>query len=53
VTTPTPAGTTWPDLLAALLRREDLDPEQLRRVIVESAVEATQADGGVVMPWGE
>ena len=26
-----------------------LDPEQLRRVIVESAVEATQADGGVVI----
>ena len=24
VTTPTPAGLTWPDLLAALLRREDL-----------------------------
>ncbi|HKQ16941.1 MAG TPA: diguanylate cyclase [Solirubrobacterales bacterium] len=26
-----------------------LDPEQLRRVVVESAVEATQADGGVVI----
>jgi len=26
-----------------------LDPEQLRRVIVESAVEATQADGGLVI----
>jgi len=26
-----------------------LDPEQLRRVIVESAVEGTQADGGVVI----
>ena len=26
-----------------------LDPEQLRRIIVESAVEATQADGGVVI----
>ncbi len=26
-----------------------LNPEQLRRVIVESAVEATQADGGVVI----
>ena len=26
-----------------------LDPEQLRRVIVESAVEATQAEGGVVI----
>ncbi len=26
-----------------------LDPEQLRRVIVESAVEATKADGGVVI----
>jgi diguanylate cyclase (GGDEF)-like protein len=26
-----------------------LDPEQLRRVIVESAVEATQADGGFVV----
>ena len=26
-----------------------LDPEQLRRVIVESAVEATQADGGIVV----
>ena len=26
-----------------------LDPEQLRRVIVESAVEATQADGGLVV----
>ncbi len=26
-----------------------LDPEQLRRVIVESAVETTQADGGVVI----
>jgi diguanylate cyclase (GGDEF)-like protein len=32
------------DALAATL-----DPEQLRRVIVESAVEATQADGGVVI----
>ena len=29
-----------------------LDPEQLRRVIVESAVEATQADGGVVIARG-
>jgi anthranilate phosphoribosyltransferase len=28
VTTPTPAGTTWPDLLAALLRREDLSTDQ-------------------------
>ena len=28
VTTPTPAGFTWPDLLAALLRREDLTTEQ-------------------------
>jgi anthranilate phosphoribosyltransferase len=28
VTTPIPAGTTWPDLLAALLRREDLTTEQ-------------------------
>ncbi len=28
VTTPTPAETTWPDLLAALLRREDLTTEQ-------------------------
>ena len=26
-----------------------LDPEQLRRVIVESAIEATQADGGLVI----
>src|SRR4029450_8667062 len=26
-----------------------LDPEQLPRVVVESAVEATQADGGVVI----
>lgn len=26
-----------------------LDPEQLRRVIVESAVEATQAEGGIVI----
>ena len=25
-----PAGHTWPDLLAALLRREDLSPEQAR-----------------------
>jgi anthranilate phosphoribosyltransferase len=28
VTTATPAGLTWPDLLAALLRREDLTTEQ-------------------------
>jgi anthranilate phosphoribosyltransferase len=28
VTTATPAGTTWPDLLAALLRREDLSTDQ-------------------------
>ena len=28
MSTPTPAGTTWPDLLAALLRREDLTTEQ-------------------------
>jgi anthranilate phosphoribosyltransferase len=28
VTIPTPAGTTWPDLLAALLRREDLSTDQ-------------------------
>ena len=28
MTTPTPAGFTWPDLLAALLRREDLTTEQ-------------------------
>ena len=28
MTTPIPAGTTWPDLLAALLRREDLSTEQ-------------------------
>ena len=27
---PTPAGTTWPDLLATLLRREDLTAEQAR-----------------------
>lgn len=29
-----------------------LDPEQLQRVIVESAVEATQADGGVLIGEG-
>jgi anthranilate phosphoribosyltransferase len=28
VSSPAPAGFTWPDLLAALLRREDLTPEQ-------------------------
>ncbi len=28
MTTATPAGSTWPDLLAALLRREDLSTEQ-------------------------
>jgi len=38
------ANARFGDALAAAL-----DPEQLRRVIVESAVEATQADGGVVI----
>jgi diguanylate cyclase (GGDEF)-like protein len=38
------ANARFGDALAATL-----DPEQLRRVIVESAVEATQADGGVVI----
>src|ERR671911_1175707 len=38
------ANVRFGDALAATL-----DPEQLRRVIVESAVEATQADGGVVI----
>ena len=38
------ANTRFGDALAS-----SLDPEQLRRVIVESAVEATQADGGVVI----
>ena len=38
------ANTRFGDALAATL-----DPEQLRRVIVESAVEATQAAGGVVI----
>jgi diguanylate cyclase (GGDEF)-like protein len=38
------ANARFGDALAATL-----DPEQLRRVIVESAVEATQADGGVVV----
>ncbi len=30
MTAPIPAGHTWPDLLAALLRREDLKPDQAR-----------------------
>ncbi|MDQ3067264.1 MAG: diguanylate cyclase [Actinomycetota bacterium] len=38
------ANARFGDALAAAL-----DPEQLRRVIVESAVEATQADGGSVI----
>lgn len=38
------ANVRFGDALAAAL-----DPEQLRRVIVESAVEATQADGGAVI----
>jgi diguanylate cyclase (GGDEF)-like protein len=38
------ANARFGDALAATL-----DPEQLRRVIVESAVEATHADGGVVI----
>jgi diguanylate cyclase (GGDEF)-like protein len=38
------ANARFGDALAATL-----DPEQLRRVIVESAVEATNADGGVVI----
>jgi diguanylate cyclase (GGDEF)-like protein len=38
------ANVRFGDALAATL-----DPEQLRRVIVESAVEATHADGGVVI----
>jgi diguanylate cyclase (GGDEF)-like protein len=38
------ANARFGDALAATL-----DPEQLRRVIVESAVEATQAEGGVVI----
>ena len=37
------ANSRFGDALAATL-----DPEQLRRVIVESAVEATQADGGLL-----
>lgn len=38
------ANARFGDALAAAL-----NPEQLRRVIVESAVEATQADGGIVI----
>lgn len=38
------ANVRFGDALAAAL-----DPQQLRRVIVESAVDATQADGGVVI----
>ena len=38
------ANARFGDALAATL-----DPEQLRRVIVESAVEATQADGGLLI----
>ena len=38
------ANTRFGDAIAS-----SLDPEQLRRVIVESAVEATQADGGVLI----
>ena len=38
------ANTRFGDALASAL-----DPDQLRRVIVESAVEATQADGGVLI----
>ena len=38
------ANTRFGDALASAL-----DPDQLRRVIVESAVEATQADGGVLV----
>ena len=35
MSTPTPDGTTWPDLLAALLRREDLTSEQARWAMAE------------------
>jgi diguanylate cyclase (GGDEF)-like protein len=38
------ANTRFGDALASAL-----DPDQLRRVIIESAVEATQADGGVLI----